>query len=183
MLKESIPTASASTASSTAFRIAWSPPIGCPDPSTVTGRNVSRPNSSVDMAYSPLLVADYLSGQTNLVIRYSSGSCAKECPGPLRLFPGRSGPGAPGKEGDEEPDRRDDAAEDLERGIERDRRDGDAGEDRGHRERSVGDDEERGKHAGTMLGRDLGDECAQPAAVGGAEAGAADDRSREVARR
>src|SRR3954470_12730939 len=57
MLKESIPTASARTASSTALRIAWSPPIGKPDSSTVTGRNVSRPSSSVDIACALLWVA------------------------------------------------------------------------------------------------------------------------------
>src|SRR6185312_10854994 len=50
MLKESIPTVSATTASWTVFRITWSPLIGSPAPSTVTGRNVSSPNSSVFIA-------------------------------------------------------------------------------------------------------------------------------------
>src|SRR4051794_29019999 len=68
MLNESIPTAAARTASSTALRMAWSPAIGCPDRSTVTGRNVSRPNSNVDITCSPLqdrLNSNYLSTQTN----------------------------------------------------------------------------------------------------------------------
>src|SRR5258708_3990244 len=50
MLKESIPTASATTASSTVFRITWAPLIGSPASSTVTGRNVSSPNSSIGIA-------------------------------------------------------------------------------------------------------------------------------------
>src|SRR4051794_6178367 len=53
MLKESMPVASASTASSTALRITWSAPIGCPDSSTVTGRNVSSPNSRVVVIANP----------------------------------------------------------------------------------------------------------------------------------
>src|SRR5262249_16948710 len=40
------------TASSTALRIAWSAAIGFPAWSTVIGRNVSRPNSSVDITCS-----------------------------------------------------------------------------------------------------------------------------------
>src|SRR5215471_11075267 len=63
MLKESIPTCSASTASSTALRMAWSPPIGRPDSSTVTGRNVSRPNSSWCIVLTPQI--DYLTTQTS----------------------------------------------------------------------------------------------------------------------
>src|SRR4029079_10155624 len=47
MLNESIPTVSATIASWTVFRITWSPLIGSPAASTVTGRNVSSPNSSV----------------------------------------------------------------------------------------------------------------------------------------
>jgi hypothetical protein len=35
-----------------ALRVASAPLIGCPDRSTVTGRKVSRPNSSVDIAWS-----------------------------------------------------------------------------------------------------------------------------------
>src|SRR6185437_11538756 len=50
MLKESIPTVSATTASWTVFRITWSPLIGSPAASTVSGRNVSSPNSSVFIA-------------------------------------------------------------------------------------------------------------------------------------
>jgi hypothetical protein len=53
MLKESIPTASASTASSTALRITWSAAIGSPDSSTVTGKNVSSPNSKVSVIADP----------------------------------------------------------------------------------------------------------------------------------
>src|SRR3954452_3346142 len=45
MLNESIPTASARTASSTTLRITTSPLSGCPDSSTVTKANVSNPNS------------------------------------------------------------------------------------------------------------------------------------------
>src|SRR4051812_14495906 len=45
MLNESIPTASARTASSTVLRMTTSPPSGCPDSSTVTKANVSNPNS------------------------------------------------------------------------------------------------------------------------------------------
>src|SRR5438128_10960772 len=55
MLKESIPTASARTASSTALRITWSPLIGRAASSTVSGTNVSRPHSSVDITCSLLL--------------------------------------------------------------------------------------------------------------------------------
>src|SRR5438094_506944 len=47
MLKESIPTASARTASSTALRIAWSPLTGCPEWATVTGTTAKRPNSFI----------------------------------------------------------------------------------------------------------------------------------------
>src|SRR3954453_18583782 len=45
MLNESIPTASARTASSTVLRMTTSPLSGCPDSSTVTKANVSNPNS------------------------------------------------------------------------------------------------------------------------------------------
>src|SRR5260370_24670927 len=45
MLKESITTASARTASSTVLRMTTSPLSGCPDPSTVTKTGVSNPNS------------------------------------------------------------------------------------------------------------------------------------------
>src|SRR4051794_17628471 len=45
MLNESIPTASARTASSTVLRMTTSPLSGCPDSSTVTNANVSNPNS------------------------------------------------------------------------------------------------------------------------------------------
>src|SRR5258707_7541798 len=57
MWKESMPTASARIASSTALRITWSPLIGSPPSSTVTGRNVSRPNSSIKFA--PPLLLDH----------------------------------------------------------------------------------------------------------------------------
>src|ERR1700730_15557601 len=45
MLNESIPTASASTASSMVLRTTTSPLSGCPDSSTVTKTGVSNPNS------------------------------------------------------------------------------------------------------------------------------------------
>src|ERR1700687_5398295 len=45
MLNESIPTASASTASSTVLRITTSPLSSRPDPSTLRGTNESNPNS------------------------------------------------------------------------------------------------------------------------------------------
>src|SRR3954454_11376509 len=45
MLNESIPTASARTASSTVLRMTTSPLSGCPDSSTVKKANVSNPNS------------------------------------------------------------------------------------------------------------------------------------------
>src|ERR1700674_5857687 len=45
MLNESIPTASARTASSTVLRTTTSPLSGCPDSSTVTKMGVSNPNS------------------------------------------------------------------------------------------------------------------------------------------
>src|SRR5258705_7818326 len=45
MLNESIPTASARTASSMLLRITTSPRSGCPDSSTVTKTGVSNPNS------------------------------------------------------------------------------------------------------------------------------------------
>src|ERR1700704_2420341 len=45
MLKESIPTASASTASSTVLRITTSPLSSRPDSSTLIGTNESSPNS------------------------------------------------------------------------------------------------------------------------------------------
>src|SRR5215207_2106164 len=41
MLKESMPTDSASSGSSTVLRITWSPPTGRPERSTVTGRTSS----------------------------------------------------------------------------------------------------------------------------------------------
>src|SRR4051794_7723175 len=44
MLNESIPTASARTASSTVLRMTTSPLSGCPDSPTVTKANVSNPN-------------------------------------------------------------------------------------------------------------------------------------------
>src|SRR5918996_2260754 len=46
MLNESIPTDSASTASSTVLRMTWSPSSCRPDSSTVMGANVSNPNSN-----------------------------------------------------------------------------------------------------------------------------------------
>src|SRR4051812_19914728 len=45
MLNESIPTASARTASSTVLRMTTSPLSGCPDSPTVTKANVFKPNS------------------------------------------------------------------------------------------------------------------------------------------
>src|ERR1700719_3816912 len=47
MLKESIPTCSASTPSSTALRMTWSPGIGWPFSSAVTAMNESSPSSYV----------------------------------------------------------------------------------------------------------------------------------------
>src|ERR1700722_8005139 len=45
MLNESIPTASASTASSTVLRMTTSPLSSCPDSSTLIGTKESKPNS------------------------------------------------------------------------------------------------------------------------------------------
>src|SRR5712691_4029792 len=46
MLNESIPRESAKTASSMVLRMTWLPSTCCPDSSTVTGTNVSNPNSN-----------------------------------------------------------------------------------------------------------------------------------------
>src|SRR3979490_1276404 len=67
MLKESIPTASASTASSTVLRMTTSPLSSRPDSSTVIGTNESNPNS---MSWA-LLIFDSSGGRKR---RSSAGS-------------------------------------------------------------------------------------------------------------
>src|SRR5262245_54530192 len=99
----------------------------------------------------------------------------------LRGRIGGNGAGAPSFEGDEESKRGDDAAEDLERRLEREVGDREAGEDRGHRQRSVGDDVVGGEDGGSVLGRDLADESPQATEEGCTEARASDDRTGEVA--
>src|SRR5262249_26518029 len=74
----------------------------------------------------------------------------------------------------------DDAAEDLERRLQRDVGDGHPGEDRGYGERTVGDDVEGRQHRGALLGRGLRDERAEGAEGGGAGADIGGDRAREV---
>src|SRR3982074_2200653 len=93
MLKESIPTASASTASSTVLRMTASPLSSRPDSSTLIGTNESNPNS---MSWG-LLRDDMLLAVTNTpgihFMAYAGTSQARPggSPGPADRR-GRSGP-------------------------------------------------------------------------------------------
>src|SRR6266508_2917096 len=111
-----------------------------------------------------------------------SGCLLKLCLLRLRGMPVGTRPLTPGLESDDQADGGDDAPEDLERRLKRDVGDDDAGEDGGNRKGPVGDDVEGGHHRRAMLGRDLGDECAEGAEEGGAEADPAEDRPGEVGR-
>src|SRR4029453_17215983 len=90
------------------------------------------------------------------------------------------GTGAPGFEGDDQSDRGDDAAEELEGRGQRDVCDDDAGEDGRQREGDVGGDIEGGHHCGTLLVWEGCGERGEPAEEGGAEAGAGEDRAGQV---
>lgn len=93
-----------------------------------------------------------------------------------------AGPHAPGLEGDDQCEHGGDAAEDLERRQQAERRDQQAGQDRGQRQRRVGDDIESGHHRAAVLRRDGCGQDAERAEERHPKAGAANDRAGEEER-